>query len=146
MERGAGRSAIVRNPRGLRGLPVEGGAWQAKRGQRDAGRRYQLRGITGFPLVLSGFGGTRVLIELTYDRRRIADEAAGRMLRHLHTTLEGMIADPGRALGELPILTRGLKDGNSSSSGTRRPEPSRGTTPSRRCSRRRSNGRRRPRP
>ena len=54
--------------------------------------------------MLSGFDGTSVLIELVYDRRRIADEAAGRMLRHLLSTLDGMIADPLRSLGKLPIL------------------------------------------
>ena len=54
--------------------------------------------------MISGVGGTSVLIELTYDRRRIADLAAAGMLRHLKSTLEGMIADPRRALGALPIL------------------------------------------
>ena len=39
-----------------------------------------------------------------HHRRRIADEAAGRMLEHLRTLLLGMITNPHRALQDLPIL------------------------------------------
>src|SRR5262249_17078324 len=38
-------------------------------GDAATGRQFQLRGVTNYPLVLAGFFGRRVLIELTYDLR-----------------------------------------------------------------------------
>ncbi len=76
-----------------------------KQGTARAGRQFYLRGITNYPLVLSGFFGPRVLIELTYDRRRIEDDTIARMRQHLRILLEGIAADPRRTLGELPILS-----------------------------------------
>jgi hypothetical protein len=57
-------------------------------------------------VVLAGFLGRRVLIELTYDRRRFEDDTIDRMRQHLHTLLKGMAANPRRILGELPMWYR----------------------------------------
>ncbi len=68
-------------------------------------RRLELRGITPYPLVLSGFAGPSLLIEFSYDRRRFEDAAMARVSRQLHTLLEGMAENSERTLDELPILS-----------------------------------------
>ena len=63
-----------------------------------AGRQFRLRGITNYPLVLSGFAGNCLRVELTYDRRRIEDEGSRPDVRApVHLPL-GMITNPHRAL------------------------------------------------
>ena len=44
-------------------------------------------------------------LEIMFDRSRIDDDAAERMLGHLRTLLEGMATNPERKVGELPLLT-----------------------------------------
>ena len=78
-------------------------AMRQGQGKAEAERRFHLRGITNYPLVLSGFLGPRLLIELTYDRRRIEDHAADRIRQHLRTLLEEVAADPRRTLGAAPM-------------------------------------------
>ena len=46
------------------GLRIRGRNWE--------NRSIWLRGITNYPLVVAGYGGSRLRIELTYDRRRFA--------------------------------------------------------------------------
>src|SRR6476659_4957621 len=49
--------------------------------------------------------GCMVYSPSSYDRSRIDDDAAGRMLGHLRTLLEGMATNPEQKVGELPLLT-----------------------------------------
>ena len=70
-----------------------------------ADRKVRLQGITNFPLVVAGFAGTRLLIELTYDRRRFADDAIGRIQHRLQTVLERMAAGAGRVVSALPLIS-----------------------------------------
>ena len=44
-------------------------------------------------------------LTILFDRNRIDDDAAGRMLGHLRTLLEGMATKPEQKVGELPLLT-----------------------------------------
>ncbi|HEX7239407.1 MAG TPA: amino acid adenylation domain-containing protein, partial [Longimicrobiaceae bacterium] len=75
---------------GENGFEVEG--W------RELGRSH-------YPLALIVLPDEELDLYLEYDRRRIGAGAAGRMVRHLETVLEGL-AVPGRKLAEVPLLTR----------------------------------------
>jgi hypothetical protein len=46
--------------------------------------------VTGERYVVAGYGGSRLSIELTYDRSRFADEAIGRIRDHIETLLAGL--------------------------------------------------------
>jgi amino acid adenylation domain-containing protein len=60
---------------------------------------------TSFPLTVMALPGPRLLLRLTYDARRFEDAAIERMLDHLQAVLGGVVADPDRRLGDLPMLT-----------------------------------------
>jgi len=60
---------------------------------------------TNYPVSLSVYDGTEFFLEFLFDRSRIDDDAAGRMLGHLRTLLEGMAIKPKQKVGELPLLT-----------------------------------------
>ena len=51
--------------------------------------------------------GDKGVLRLDFDRSRIDDDAAGRMLGHLQVLLESIAIQPQRKLGELPILNAG---------------------------------------
>jgi amino acid adenylation domain-containing protein len=68
-------------------------------------RKIRLLGITNYPLVVAGYAGTSLLIELTYDRRRFADLAIDRIQNRLQTILERIAAGPRQTLAELPMLS-----------------------------------------
>jgi amino acid adenylation domain-containing protein len=65
---------------------------------------YRLVGTTNYPIVVAGFGGRSLSLELTFDRRRFSDEMAERIKDHLRTVLASMADNPGATLGELTIL------------------------------------------
>jgi len=60
---------------------------------------------TNYPVSLSVYDDTEFFMEFLFDRSRIDDDAAGRMLGHLRTLLEGMATNPEQKVGELPLLT-----------------------------------------
>jgi amino acid adenylation domain-containing protein len=78
-------------------LRALGGKWE----RREAGIRSQ----PGYPLVVDASAGATLQIQLLHDRRRFDDATAERMLGHLQTLLEGMLANPDGTVGELPMLT-----------------------------------------
>jgi len=59
---------------------------------------------TGYPLTLLAIPGTRFALQLIYDRARFNSETVSRMLLHLETVLEEMVADPARRLSEVPLI------------------------------------------
>jgi amino acid adenylation domain-containing protein/non-ribosomal peptide synthase protein (TIGR01720 family) len=59
---------------------------------------------TNYPLTLVVGPGIRLTLKFSYDRRRLDQDAAARMLGRLQTLLEAIAGDPDRRLGELPIL------------------------------------------
>lgn len=61
--------------------------------------------ITGYPLTFSVVPGRELLLVLGYDCRRFEEAAMQRMLGHVQTLLEGMIAAPDAPLVALPLLT-----------------------------------------
>ena len=60
---------------------------------------------TNYPVSLSVYDGAELRLEILFDRSRINDDAADRMLGHLRTLLEGMATKPERKVSELPLLT-----------------------------------------
>ena len=76
-----------------------------RRGGNWANRSFRLRGITDYALVVAGYGGSRLRIELTYDRRRFADETILAIKERLQIVLEEIASDPARSLAELPMIS-----------------------------------------
>lgn len=60
---------------------------------------------TNYALTVAVMPGRRLTIDIGCDADRFDAETITRMLGHLRTLLEGMIADPQRPVGELPLLT-----------------------------------------
>ena len=67
-------------------------------------RAFQLREQTNYALTLAAYGDPEILLKLEYDSRRFGRPAVQRMLGHLKTLLEGMMADPERPLGDVPLV------------------------------------------
>jgi amino acid adenylation domain-containing protein len=67
-------------------------------------REVKIAESTSVPLsVVVGIGESSFL-KLMFDRTRIGDAAADRLLRHFPTALAAVVADGGRRLGELDVL------------------------------------------
>jgi amino acid adenylation domain-containing protein len=64
-------------------------------------------GTTDYPLTVAADPGLPLSVAFTYDRRRFDEATIARMSAHYQTLLEGMIANPGGRLSELPLLTEG---------------------------------------
>lgn len=74
-------------------------------GSPGGGREFSIRQHTNLPLALDASGGDALVLKILYHRNRFEDESITRMLGHLKTLLEGMVANPRQLLGELPLLT-----------------------------------------
>ncbi|HZF38511.1 MAG TPA: amino acid adenylation domain-containing protein, partial [Blastocatellia bacterium] len=62
---------------------------------------------TNYPLTLVVLPGEDLLLELLYDPDRIDATGAARLLDHLQTLIESIVAEPGRRLSELAMLSEG---------------------------------------
>src|SRR5271166_5486518 len=76
--------------------------------ERDASLR--ISGIQGnnrthYPLLLIVLPGERLELRLAYNADRFGGEAIARLLGHVRTLLEGIVADPDRKIVDLPLLT-----------------------------------------
>ena len=63
--------------------------------------RFELLQWTGYPLSLVAYGGSRLSVEVTYDRTRFGAEAIRRLVGHLANVLGVFAGDPGRPLGAI---------------------------------------------
>ncbi|HEX8422520.1 MAG TPA: amino acid adenylation domain-containing protein, partial [Pyrinomonadaceae bacterium] len=59
-----------------------------------------------YPLTLVAFADERLMLRIPYDTQRFESAAIERMIGHLQSLLEGMIARPQQRLGEVPLLPR----------------------------------------
>lgn len=73
-----------------------GGGWN----NRDAG----FEGYTSYPLSLGAYRDKRLVLDLSYDRRRFADSVPPRLLANLRILLDAMTSTPHATLAELPSL------------------------------------------
>jgi amino acid adenylation domain-containing protein len=75
-----------------------GGNWA-----RRSFRHYEQ---TGYPITVLVFAGVQLCLQIEFDRNRFDPLAIARMLNHLKTLLEGMLAGSKQRLRDLPILTQ----------------------------------------
>src|SRR5215210_8131008 len=60
---------------------------------------------TNYPLTLLLAAADRIALQLMFDRARVDEDAAPRLLQHLATLLAGMAEGPERRIGELGLLS-----------------------------------------
>jgi amino acid adenylation domain-containing protein/non-ribosomal peptide synthase protein (TIGR01720 family) len=73
-------------------------------GGRWASRRVELHELTNFPVTLAAYDGAELSFKIEFDRRRISEESAGRMLGHLRCLLQEMASRPDSTVGDLHLL------------------------------------------
>jgi amino acid adenylation domain-containing protein len=71
-----------------------GGAWS----RREAG----FEAHTGYPLTLSAYRDSRLVLNLSHDRRLFAEPVTQRLLAYLCTLIEAMTFRPDETIAELP--------------------------------------------
>ncbi|MBZ5723521.1 MAG: amino acid adenylation domain-containing protein [Acidobacteriia bacterium] len=79
-------------------LRQQGGKW--------ADRSFRLYEQTGYPLTVTVYAHDELRLQIEFDRCRFEPAAIARMLGHLKTLLEGMVAGSGERLAFLPLLTQ----------------------------------------
>ncbi len=73
-------------------------------GAHMAGRRFHWYGGTNFPLTMLIYGGERLSLEIDYERSRIDDATARRVLDQYATLLANIAANPNARLGDLSMV------------------------------------------
>lgn len=81
------------------------GSYLRSLGESWSNREYQLLEQTNYPLALSAWAGTELLLKLAYHQRDFDDTTIRKMLGHLRMLLEGFAANPHQRLSEYQILT-----------------------------------------
>jgi amino acid adenylation domain-containing protein/thioester reductase-like protein len=68
---------------------------------------HEIRSVetTNYPITIKAGVGTELSLEIVSDRSRFDAATINRMLGHLQTILEGMVANPRQSLSSLPLLT-----------------------------------------
>ncbi|MBD0344926.1 MAG: AMP-binding protein, partial [Coleofasciculus sp. Co-bin14] len=88
---------VVENYQWNSKLREQGGNWE--------NREFRLLERTNYPLTVAGYLEPEFLLQIEYDRHRFDDATIARMLGHIQTLLEGMIANPESLLKDLPLLS-----------------------------------------
>jgi amino acid adenylation domain-containing protein len=88
---------VVENYRWNSKLQKQGGTWEKREFRLLEGARY--------PLTVAGYLEPEFLLQIKYDRHRFDDATIARMLGHIQTLLEGMIANSESLLKDLLLLT-----------------------------------------
>ena len=68
-------------------------------------RTFSLYEPAAIPLTLYARGGDQLELRLVYERDRVADERAQRVLEHLATLVQGLVGNPDRLLKDVSILS-----------------------------------------
>jgi len=66
---------------------------------------FHVEGMTNYPLVISGRGGTHLTVDFTYHRHRFAPESIERLAGHFQKVLETLATQPQQTLEEISILS-----------------------------------------
>jgi hypothetical protein len=77
-----------------------------RQGQAWERRTVRLLEQTNYPLTVTGYLESKLLLKISYDKSRFDKDTISRMLGHLQTLLESMAANPERRLAELPLLSQ----------------------------------------
>ncbi|MFT5283891.1 MAG: amino acid adenylation domain-containing protein [Planctomycetota bacterium] len=62
-------------------------------------------GAPGYPMTVIVAPGKQMMIGVSYDRTRFEKESVERLISNFRVLLTGLISDPQRTLGELPLLS-----------------------------------------
>ena len=84
-------------------FPVDAG--QSQLGDGIEFSDYRVFSKTNYPLTLMVIPGQQLRLEIIWDTRRFEQNAISRLLGHLKTLLEGIVASPEQQLRDLPLLT-----------------------------------------
>ncbi len=68
-------------------------------------RRVELHELTNFPVTIAAYDGAELSLKIEFDRHRISEPTAKRMLGHLHRLLQGIAANPAVAVRDLELVT-----------------------------------------
>lgn len=79
-------------------LQSQGGNWER--------REFELKERIGYPLTLCAYASSELLFNLHYDACRFDELTISRILGHLTTLLESIVANPNRCLWDLPFVTQ----------------------------------------
>ncbi|HEY9724954.1 MAG TPA: amino acid adenylation domain-containing protein [Chroococcales cyanobacterium] len=79
-------------------LRSQGGNWER--------REFELKEQIDYPLALCANATSDLLFTLHYDARRFDEHTISRLLGHLTTLLESIVANPNRCLWDLPFVTQ----------------------------------------
>ncbi|MEZ0387842.1 MAG: amino acid adenylation domain-containing protein [Verrucomicrobium sp.] len=75
-----------------------------KLGPAFSRREFELQASTHYPLVLSGYGGSELLLEIVHDRTRFGDFTASEILRHLTYLLRQFAEQPTQYVSKFRLL------------------------------------------
>lgn len=85
-------------------LPV-GSSFQTSTGTLDMRSERGIGSITDYPLTVLVIPGSRLTVQMVFDRSRFEEATIDRMLGHLDILLASMVADPEQRLDEVLLLT-----------------------------------------
>jgi natural product biosynthesis luciferase-like monooxygenase protein len=78
-------------------MRAKGGDWLS--------REFSLRERTSYPLTVYAYAEPELRLKVAFDRGRFSDGTVTRLLGHLQWLLEGLVTEPERCLGDIPLLT-----------------------------------------
>ena len=78
-------------------LNGQGGAW--------ANRRFAYQGQTNYPINFICYDDARMVLRIEFDRQRLDEVTAGRMLRHVSRLLTGLAAGGAAKLADVQMLS-----------------------------------------
>jgi amino acid adenylation domain-containing protein len=78
-------------------LQAQGRSW--------ANRSFRLYEQTGYPITLTVYSGAELCLQIEFDRTKFDEPTVVRMVNHVKTLLEGMLAHPKKRLENLPYIT-----------------------------------------
>jgi amino acid adenylation domain-containing protein len=87
-------------------LPV-GSSFQTSSGALEMRSERGIGSITDYPLTVLVIPGSRLTVQMVFDRSRFEDATVDRMLGHLATVLASVVANPEQRLDEVLLLTEG---------------------------------------
>jgi amino acid adenylation domain-containing protein len=76
--------------------------WQ---GGKWGNRRFRLYEQTGYPITLTVYSGNELCLQIEFDKTRFEPSTIMRMVGHMRTLLEGMLAGPQQRLKDIPMLS-----------------------------------------
>jgi amino acid adenylation domain-containing protein len=65
----------------------------------------RVAGHTNYPVSVAFLARDGLFLELTYDSAQLDRTAVGRLVDHFEIVLNGILADPTRCIGQLPLMT-----------------------------------------